>query len=46
MADELYYEAKELGVIPMSSQTDPTQIVTRGEMALIVWDTLLVKTTN
>ncbi len=39
-------KAKELGVIPMSSQTDPTQIITRGEMALIVWDTLLVKTTN
>jgi hypothetical protein len=39
-------KAKEIGVIPANSQTDPAHIVTRGEMALIVWDTLLVKTTN
>ena len=39
-------KAKEIGVIPANSQTDPGHIVTRGEMALIVWDTLLVKITN
>ena len=39
-------KAKEIGVIPASSQVDPTHVVTRGEMALIVWDTLLVKTIN
>jgi len=35
--------AKELGVIPKTSELDPKKIVSRGEMALIVWDTLLVK---
>lgn len=34
---------KELGVIPEDSDEDPAKIITRGEMALIVWDTLLVK---
>lgn len=36
-------KGKELGVIPEDSDVDPGKIVTRGEMALIVWDTLLVK---
>lgn len=36
-------KGKELGVIPSNSDVDPNKIVTRGEMALIVWDTLLVK---
>ncbi len=39
-------KAKEIGVIPKTSQVEPTHIVTRGEMALIVWDTLLVKTSQ
>ncbi len=34
---------KELGVIPQDSTVDPGKIITRGEMSLIVWDTLLVK---
>jgi hypothetical protein len=36
-------KAKEIGVIPSTSKVSSTKIVTRGEMALIVWDTLLVK---
>lgn len=36
-------KAKELGVIPKDSHENPNKIVTRGEMAVIVWDTLLVK---
>lgn len=36
-------KARELGIIPSGSQVEPTKIVTRGEMSLIVWDTLLVK---
>lgn len=36
-------KAKELGVIPSNSNEDPKKIITRGEMSLIVWDTLLVK---
>lgn len=36
-------KAKEVGVIPGNSNEDPYKIVTRGEMSLIVWDTLLVK---
>lgn len=36
-------KAKELGVIPANSTVDPKKIITRGEMSLIVWDTLLVK---
>ena len=39
-------KAKELGVIPDSADVDPTKIITRGEMSLIVWDTLLVKLDN
>lgn len=36
-------KAKELGIVPVNSQENPSKIVTRGEMALIVWDTILVK---
>jgi len=36
-------KARELGVIPANSNEDPKKIITRGEMSLIVWDTLLVK---
>lgn len=39
-------KAKQLGIIPSNSQVEPTKIVTRGEMSLIVWDTLLVKLSN
>lgn len=35
-------KAKALGVIPSNSNVEPTKVVTRGEMAVIVWDTLLV----
>ncbi|NDL66754.1 S-layer homology domain-containing protein [Anaerotalea alkaliphila] len=36
-------KAKALGVIPGNSAVNPSKIVTRGEMAVIVWDSLLVK---
>jgi hypothetical protein len=36
-------KAKAIGVIPEDSAVDPDKIVTRGEMAVIIWDTLLVK---
>ncbi len=36
-------KGKELGVIAEDSIISPDKIITRGEMALIVWDTLLVK---
>ncbi len=36
-------KAKELGVIPANSDIPIDKIITRGEMALIVWDTILVK---
>lgn len=36
-------KAKDLGIIPADSQVDPTKLVTRGEMSVIVWDTLLVR---
>jgi len=36
-------KAKELGVIPANTNEDPERVITRGEMSLIVWDTLLVK---
>ncbi len=35
--------AKALGVIPSSDNVDPAKKVTRGEMSVIIWDTLLVK---
>ena len=41
--DNYITKAKELGVIPKDSQVLPDKIVTRGEMALIIWDTLLIK---
>ena len=36
-------KAKSLGVIPKNSDEDPGKIITRGEMSVIIWDTLLVK---
>lgn len=36
-------KAKELGVIPQDSSISPEKVISRGEMALIVWDTILVK---
>lgn len=36
-------KAKTLGIIPTDSTVDSSKIVTRGEMAVIVWNTLLVK---
>lgn len=35
--------AKDLGIIPINSNVEPTKKVTRGEMSVIIWDTLLVK---
>lgn len=35
--------AKTLGIIPEGSDVDPNKVITRGEMSVIVWDTLLVK---
>jgi len=41
---ENYLErAKSIGIIPGNSSVDPSKVVTRGEVALIIWDTLLVK---
>lgn len=36
-------KAKALGIIPEDSNEDPSKVITRGEMSVIVWDTLLVK---
>lgn len=36
-------KAKELGIVPAGGNTPMDKIITRGEMALIVWDTILVK---
>lgn len=36
-------KAKEVGIIKADEIVEPGKIITRGEMALIVWDTLLVK---
>lgn len=36
-------KAKEIGVIPAKDEIDPNKKVTRGEMALIVWDSILVR---
>lgn len=36
-------KAKAIGVIPKTSTVEANKVITRGEMALIVWDTLLVK---
>lgn len=35
--------AKEVGIIPEKSNVDPKKKVSRGEMSVIIWDTLLVK---
>lgn len=39
-------KAKAIGVIPKTSTVEPNKVITRGEMALIVWDTLLVLVEN
>lgn len=36
-------KAKAVGIIPSDSMEDPNKVITRGEMSVIVWDTLLVK---
>ena len=36
-------KGKMIGVIPGDSLEDPNKVITRGEMSVIVWDTLLVK---
>ena len=36
-------KAKTVGIIPESSNEDPAKVITRGEMSVIIWDTLLVK---
>ena len=36
-------KGKDLGIIPADSDEDPSKVITRGEMSVIVWDTLLVK---
>lgn len=41
--DNYLNKGKELGLIPKNSTVNPDKVVTRGEMAVIVWDTLLVK---
>lgn len=34
---------KEVGIIPADSSVDPDKRVTRGEMSVIIWDTMLIK---
>lgn len=41
--DNYLNKGKDLGVIPKNSTVNPDKVVTRGEMAVIVWNTLLVK---
>lgn len=41
--DNYIEKAKELGIVPKESEVSPKTEITRGRMALIVWDTLLVK---
>lgn len=41
--DNYINKAKALGIISQDDTTDPNKVVTRGEMAVIVWNTLLVK---
>ncbi len=41
--DNYLNRAKTLGIIPENSVVSPIKVVTRGEMAVIVWNTLLVK---
>lgn len=41
--DNYIDKAKLLGIISQNDTTDPGKVVTRGEMAVIVWNTLLVK---
>ncbi|PKM95197.1 MAG: S-layer homology domain-containing protein [Firmicutes bacterium HGW-Firmicutes-1] len=41
--DNYLNKGKALGIIPSNSTVTPNKIVTRGEMAVIVWSTLMVK---
>ena len=41
--DNYINKAKSLGIIPSDSAEDSSKVITRGEMSVIVWDTLLVK---
>lgn len=41
--DNYINKGKALGIIPKDSDEDPSKVITRGEMSVIVWDTLLVK---
>ncbi len=36
-------KAKFMGIVPVDSTEDPNKVITRGEMSVIIWDTLLVK---
>ncbi len=36
-------KAKDLGIIDKADDTDPAKIITRGEMADIVWHTIIVR---
>ncbi len=36
-------KAKSLGIIAKDDDTDPAKIITRGEMADIVWHTIIVR---
>lgn len=41
--DNYLNKAKAVGIIPADSTVDPNKVITRGEMSVIVWHTLLVK---
>lgn len=41
--DNYLSKGKELGVIPKTSTVNANKVVTRGEMSVIIWDTLLIK---
>lgn len=41
--DNYIEKGRSIGIIPKDSQVLPNKIVTRGEMAVIIWDTLLVQ---
>lgn len=41
--DNYINKGKSLGIIPKTSTEESSHIVTRGEMSVIIWDTLLVK---
>lgn len=41
--DNYLDKGKALGVIPSNSTVSANKVVTRGEMSVIIWDTLLIK---